>query len=138
MKIVNYIFLTSILTVLIIGGVGYVQAPGGGTGGQAFAMGGGQGGMMGGQGGMIGGQGGMMGGYLRDLWNGYRMSPKEYNHDNQDLTEESSSLRKQIREKRAELSALYRSDNADKTLIEKKIDELNRLERRLDEKMSTD
>ena len=131
MKIVNYIFLTSILTVLIIGSVGYVQSPKGGAGGVAFAMGGGQGGMG-------GGQGGMMGGYLRDLWNGYRMSPKEYDHDNQDLTEESSSLRKQIREKRAELSALYRSDNADKTLIEKKIDELNRLERRLDEKMSTD
>ncbi|MFQ5484653.1 MAG: hypothetical protein ACE5DO_04880 [Desulfobacterales bacterium] len=130
MKTVNYIFLTSILTILIIGSVGYVQTPGGGTGGLAFAMGGGQGGMM-------GGQGGMMGGYLRDLWNGYRMSPKEYDHDNQDLTEESSRLRKQIRDKRAELSALYRSDHADKTLIEKKIDELNRLERRLDEKMST-
>jgi hypothetical protein len=117
MKTISYMFLTSILAVLIIGAVGYADGPGGGTGGVAFAM-------MGGQGGMMGGQGGMMGG-------------KEYGHGNPDLTEETSFLRKQIREKRAELAALFRSDNADKTLIDKKIDELNQLERHLDERMST-
>ncbi|MEE8416192.1 MAG: hypothetical protein V3S05_07970 [Desulfobacterales bacterium] len=124
MKTISYIFLASILAVLIIGAVGYADGPVGGTGGVAFAMMGGQGGMMGGQGGMTGGQGGMMGG-------------KEYGHGNPDLTEETAFLRKQIREKRAELATLYRSDNADKTLIDKKIDELNQLERHLDEKMST-
>ncbi len=116
MKKIRYIFLASILAVVIIGAVGYADGPGGGTGGVAFAM-------MGGQGGMTGGQGGMMGG-------------KGYGHGNPDLTEETAFLRKQIREKRAELSALYRSDNADKTLIDQKIDELNLLERRLDKKMS--
>jgi hypothetical protein len=110
MKTINYIFLASILAVLIIGAVGYADGPVGGTGGVAFAM--------------MGGQGGMMGG-------------KEYGHGNPDLTEETAFLRKQIREKRAELATLYRSDNADKTLIDKKIDELNQLERHLDEKMST-
>jgi hypothetical protein len=117
MKTISYIFLASILAVLIIGAVGYADGPVGGTGGVAFAM-------MGGQGGMMGGQGGMMGG-------------KEYGHGNPDLTEETAFLRKQIREKRAELATLYRSDNTDKTLIDKKIDELNQLERHLDEKMST-
>ncbi len=131
MKTISYIFLASILAVLIIGAVGYVHGPGGGTGGVAFAMMGGQGGMMGGQGGMTGGQGGMMGGQ------GGMMGGKEYGHGNPDLTEETAFLRKQIREKRAELAVLYRSDNADKTLIDKKIDELNQLERHLDEKMST-
>ena len=84
---------------------------------------------MGGKGGMMGGKGGMMG--------GNRMSPTGYGHGNPDLTEETAFLRKQIREKREELAVLYRSDNADKTLIDKKIDELNQLERHLDEKMST-
>ncbi len=122
MKTINYIFLASILAVLIIGAVGYADGHGGGAGGVAFAM-------MGGQGGMMGGQGGMMG--------GNSMSPKGYGYGNPDLTEETAFLRKQIREKREELAVLYRSDNADKTLIDKKIDELNQLERHLDEKMST-
>jgi Spy/CpxP family protein refolding chaperone len=45
-------------------------------------------------------------------------------------------LRKQIREKRQELSALLRSDNPDKNLIDQKIAELNRLEYELDKNIS--
>jgi len=118
MKTIGYIFLASILAFLTTGAAGYIHSSGDGSGGVAFAMmGGGQGGMMGGIGGMMGGRG--------------------YSNGNPDVTEETALLRKQIREKRAELSTLYRSDEADKTLIDKKIDELNRLEHRLDEKMST-
>jgi hypothetical protein len=42
----------------------------------------------------------------------------------------------QIREKRRELAEMYRSGNTDKELLEQKIEELNRLESKLDNTIS--
>ncbi len=50
--------------------------------------------------------------------------------------QETEALRKEMREKREELASLFRSDNPDKNLIDQKINELNRLESDLDEKMA--
>lgn len=53
----------------------------------------------------------------------------------QDNARETEKLREEIREKRNELHALYRSAKPDPDLIDKKIDELSRLEAELDRKM---
>jgi len=101
--------------------------------------------MMGG-GSMMGG-GGMMGG--QGIFNGFGWPQRdatvprdEYqqnpNLNNQsDHREEIQRLHERIQEKRRELSSLYRSDTADKAEINKKIDELNNLERDLDDKISS-
>jgi Spy/CpxP family protein refolding chaperone len=47
----------------------------------------------------------------------------------------SESLINEIEEKRNELSSLLRSNNADKALIDMKVEELNNLERYLDERI---
>jgi len=101
-----------------------------------YAGGMGGGGMMGGG---IGG-GGMMGsgqGYSNPWQN-----QNPYDHNNrsdqkayQDNARETEKLREEIREKRNELHALYRSEKPDPDLIDKKIDELSRLEDELDQKM---
>jgi|GEM_PF-1230075 len=100
-------------------------------------MGGGN--MMGG-GGMMGGQGGLNGfGWgQRDA----RVPADEYqqnrNLNNQRVhREEIERLHERIQQKRRELSSLYRSDTADKAEINKKVDELNNLERDLDDKISS-
>ena len=91
-------------------------------------MGGGQG-MMGGRGhGMMGSGGnGMMGSdpNYSTPWTSpqSRTSPRD-----QDKQIERQNLSEEIREKRQELSDLYRSDNLDKALIDQKIAELNELE----------
>ena len=93
-------------------------------------MGGGANGMMG------GGHGrGMMGygqGALKLLKQLFEKQEKfnQYDHTKTEL------LRKQIREKRQELSVLLGSDNPDKNLIDRKIAELNRLEYELDKNIS--
>ena len=96
--------------------------------------------MMGG-GGMMGGQGGLNGSGWgqRDA----RVPADEYqqnrNLNNQRVhREEIQRLHERIQQKRKELSSLYRSDTADKAEINKKIDELNNLERDLDDKISND
>lgn len=99
-------------------------------------MGGGN--MMGG-GGVMGGQGiNGFGWPRRDA----RVPSDEYqqnpNLNNQsDHREEIQRLQERIQQKRRELSSLYRSDIADKAEINKKIDELNILERDLDDKISS-
>jgi Spy/CpxP family protein refolding chaperone len=45
-------------------------------------------------------------------------------------------LRQEIREKRQELSKLYDSEKLDRDLIDKKIDELSKLEADLDQRLS--
>ena len=91
-------------------------------------MGGGQG-MTGGRGhGMMGSGGnGMMGSdpNYSNPWTSpqSRISPKD-----QDKQIERQNLSEEIREKRQELSELYRSDKPDKALIDQKIAELNELE----------
>jgi hypothetical protein len=100
-------------------------------------MGGGS--MMGGGGGMMGGQGSFNGfgwgqGDARAPANEYQRNP---NLNNQNAhREEIQSLHERIDQKRRELSSLYRSGTADKEEINKKIDELDNLERNMDDQTS--
>ena len=82
--------------------------------------------------------GGMMGGYgqgysnpwpNQNPFNNNRSDQKAY----QDKARETQRLRQEIREKRQELSELYRSPKPDTAQIDKKIDELSRLEAQLDQ-----
>lgn len=79
----------------------------------------------------------MMDWYGRSNDNRNRQSPRDYSQNRPTSRAEIESLRNQIQEKRRELSSLFRSDNVDKTEIEKKIEELSNLERSLDEKISS-
>ena len=129
MKPRPYIIILGLIATLAIWISAYAQGPGGGS------MGGGGGnGMMGGGGmggqGMMGGGQGMSG--LREELTEKSGKEDQNNYDE----EETEKLRRQIREKRRELSSLYRSKNSDNKLIDQKIAELNRLEFELDEKMS--
>lgn len=136
-----------VVIALAIGITAYAHGPNGGN--QApYSMGMGGSGMMGGYGsghGMMGGYGsghGMMGGYghngnrnSRDMWDQNRHSSRDYRQNSPNFRPESESLINEIEEKRSELSFLLRSNNADKALIDKKVEELNRLERYLDERL---
>ena len=99
-------------------------------------MGGGQG-MTGGRGhGMMGSGGnGMMGSdpNYSNPWTSpqSRISPKD-----QDKQIERQNLSEEIKEKRQELSELYRSDKPDRALIDQKIAELNELETASDRRVS--
>jgi hypothetical protein len=75
--------------------------------------------------------------YSRDAWYRPRLSPREYDQNFSNLKEEIESLRNRSQEKRKELSSLLRSGKADKALIEKKSEELEDLERYLDQKISS-
>jgi Spy/CpxP family protein refolding chaperone len=81
----------------------------------------------------MGGQGGGMSGYGQqggsNLWD---QLTRMLDGSNQQSYRETEGLRREIQEKRQELAALYRSDKPDKSLIDKKIEELNRLEAELD------
>ena len=94
-------------------------------------------------GGMGGGMGGgMMGGYGQGFSNPWQNqnSPNQYNNNRSDQrtyqnkAKETEQLRQEIREKRQELSKLYSSPKPDTAQIDKKIDELSRLEAELDQK----
>jgi Spy/CpxP family protein refolding chaperone len=122
----------SIIAVLVIatfttGAVAYAQGPGGGSEG-SMKGGGGHGMMDGGGHGMMGGGKGIS--YLWELLSKGLDKSKENSYN------ETERLREQIREKRRELASLYRSENADKRLIDQKIEELNGLEAELDEKLA--
>ena len=88
------------------------------------------GGMGGGQS-MMGGQGHMMGsspGFLRPgTGRPQRFPAYQYNEQR-----DRERLRAEIREKRQELSELFRSDKPDKMLIDQKMAELNALETEYD------
>ena len=93
-------------------------------------MGGGGYGMMGG-----GGHGGMMGsgqGSFSPRGTQPQSSPS-YQYEQR----QTEKLREEIREKRQELSRLYRSEKPDKELMDQKMAELNRLEDELDYEMSS-
>jgi Spy/CpxP family protein refolding chaperone len=107
-------------------------------GGISYAGGGMGGGGMGG-----GGRGMMGGGHMMDFGRGYSAPyPDQYNRYNrydepyQYGPTETERLRQEIREKRQELSKLYDSEKPDKDLINKKIDELSKLEAELDHRLS--
>ena len=128
----HLLIATAITTALLISAGAYA---GGGMGG---GMGGGQG-MMGGQGhGMMGSGGnGMMGNSpgFTNPW-GTQSRPGPYYRDSQ-RENETGRLRYEMREKRQELSELYRSEMPDKELIDQKIAELSRLESDLDKHLSS-
>jgi len=135
MKTRSYMVAVAVVATFAIGVVAYAQGPGGGSGGGSM-MGGGHG-MMGGSGhGMMGGSGHGMTGYSKGISNLWEALSKRLDISKQNNYNETETLREQIREKRRELASLYRSENADKKLIHQKIDELNRLESKLDKKMA--
>lgn len=102
--------------------------------------------MMGG--GSMMGSGGMMGG--QGIFNGFgwgqrdERSPANENRQNRNLNnqsvhrEEIQRLHEKIQQKRRELSSLYQSGTANQEEINKKIDELDNLERDLDNNISSD
>ncbi|NQT70161.1 MAG: hypothetical protein HQ552_11335, partial [Desulfobacteraceae bacterium] len=146
MKTKTIILSAVIVIALAIGITAYAHGPGGDSRG-GFGMGGNEYAMMGG-GGMMSGYGagqGMMDWYGRSDRNQYgrdtrdrdRWSPRTYGQDRPNSRTAIESLRNQIQEKRRELSSLFRSDNADKTLMERKVEELDNLERYLDQKISS-
>lgn len=146
MKTKTIIIPLVIVIALVIGITAYAHGPGGDSRG-GYGMGGNGGyGMMGGGGGggMMGAGQGMMDWYGRSDRNQYgrdtrdrdRRSPRAYGQDRPNSRTAIESLRNQIQEKRSELSSLFRSENADKALMESKIEELENLERYLDQKIS--
>ena len=100
-----------------------------------------------GSGGMMGG-GGMMGN--QGIFNGFGWPrrdtrvPRDENQQDPKLNNQSVHreyiyrLQEKIQQKRKELSSLYRSGTADKAEINEKIDELNELERDLDNQILND
>ena len=146
MKTKTIILSAVIVIALAIGITAYAHGPGGGSRG-GYGMGGNGYGMMGGSG-MMGGYGagqGMMEWYGRSDRNQYgrdtrdrdSRSPRNYGQERTNSRTAMESLRNQIQGKRRELSSLFRSDNVDKTLMERKIEELDNLERYLDQKISS-
>jgi Spy/CpxP family protein refolding chaperone len=124
----DYIVVVTAVLVFSFGVVAYAHGPVGGSGGGSM-MDGGRTGRMGGHG------GGMMGDgqWISELWHALT---NIFNRSDQTDYNETESLRAQIREKRRELAEMHRSDNTDKELHVQKIEELNRLESKLDKKMS--
>lgn len=146
MKTKTIILSVVIVIALAIGITAYAHGPGGDSRG-GYGMGGNGYGMMGGSG-MMGGYGagqGMMDLYGRSDRNQYgwdtrdrdRRSLRDYGQDRPNSRTAIESLLNQIQEKRRELSSLFRSDNVDKAQMERKIEELENLERYLDEKISS-
>ena len=117
----HLLIATAIISAILISAGAYA---GGGMGG---GMGGGQG-MMGGQGhGMMGSGGnGMMD--SDQNFSNPRISQPRRTPTEQYKQQERVRLKEEIRERKLELSDLYRSEKPDKALINKKIAELNELE----------
>ncbi len=120
MKTRTYMVAVAVVATFAIGVVAYAQGPGGGSGG----------------GSMMGGSGHGMTGYSKGISYLWELLSKMLDISKQNDYNQTETLREQIREKRGELASLYRSENADKKLIDQKIDELNRLESKLDKKMA--
>lgn len=129
MNRIFFLIAAALTATIAMGGIVYAGGPGGG------GMGGG---------GMGGGGRGMMGGgHMMDFGRGYSTPyPDQYNRYNRSDESyrygptETKRLRQEIREKRQELSKLYGSEKPDKDLIDKKIDELSKLEAELDHRLS--
>ena len=104
------------------------------TGFSAYAHGAGGSSMMGGAYAMMGGHGRGMTGFGQEILNFFRNYFRESNKSDPNNYQDTEKLRAKIREKRHELSFLYRSEKPDKILIDQKIEELDRLESDLDKK----
>ena len=137
MKVIIYTFIVfaSIITVITTANAQNSEGrPGDRYRGNTYLAMMGSGGMMGG-GGMMGNQG---------IFNGFGWPrrdtrvPRDQNQQDPNLNnqrvhrEKTYRLQEKIQQKRKELSSLYPSGTADKAEINKKIDELNNLERDLD------
>ena len=127
MKIKINLISATIVIALAIGITAYAHGPGGGSRSD-YGMGERSYGMMGG----YGSRHGMMGGYGHNE-NGH--NSRDYRQNSPNFRSESESLINEIEERRKELSSLLLSNNANKALIDKKVEELNRLERYLDERI---
>ena len=143
MRIKINVISATIFIALAIGITAYAHGPAGDSR-SGYEMGGGSYAMMGGHG-MMGGYGsgnGMMGGYGHN-WDGYYgdaryqngQNSRGYRQNDPNYRAKAESLINEIEEKRKELSSLLRSSSDNKALIDKKIEELNSLERYLDEMM---
>ena len=129
MNRIFFIIAAALIAVIAIGGITYSGGPGGG------GMGGG--GMGSGGYGMMGG--GHMMDYGREYAIPYQDRYNRYNRSDEPNSygpRETEGLRQKIREKRKELKGLYSSGKPDKDLIDKKIDELSKLEAELDYRLS--
>jgi Spy/CpxP family protein refolding chaperone len=129
MKLKNFMITMLTGAAIIIGGIAYAGGGMGGGMGSNGGIGSSGSGMMGG-----GGHGGMMGsgqGFFSSRGTQPQRSPS-YQYEQR----QTEKLREEIREKRQELSRLYRSEKPDKELMDQKMAELNRLEAELDYEMS--
>jgi Spy/CpxP family protein refolding chaperone len=131
MKKENYMIALIVVAVIVSGGFASASGLGGNSGAGSMMGGGGSGH------GMMGGQGRSMMGYGQGILNLWKQLFDKQENFNQNNYTEIELLRKQIREKRQELSVLLRSDNPDKALIDRKIEDLNWLEYELDNKFTT-
>ena len=117
----KHLLIAAAITTALLISVGAYAGNGMGGG-----MGGGQG-MMGGQGHMMGSGGNDMMGSGQNFYGPRTTQPRRSTTD-QYKQQEWVRLREEIRERRQELSDLYRSDKPDKALIDQKIAQLNALE----------
>jgi Spy/CpxP family protein refolding chaperone len=91
-----------------------------------------------GNGGMMNGSGGMNDGY-RGMPGNYGRSGNQqpaYGRRDRTYDTEIESLKRQIQTKRNNLARLFRSGKPDKDLVDQKINELNDLEQKLDDKLA--
>jgi hypothetical protein len=129
---INVISAT-IVIALAIGITAYAHGPVG-VSRSGYEMGGRSYAMMGGHG-MMGGYGHNGDGYDHDARYQNGQNSRGYRQNDPNYKARTESLINEIDEKRKELSFLLRSNNADKAMLYKKIEEFNRLERHLDEMM---
>lgn len=131
MKIKHVLYLLAMTAALIFGSVVFAHGPNSGIL-SGSRMGNNSNGMMGG---MMSGNGMMHEGYENepDVYTRDRSESNPYDRRTLDYGKEVESLKRQIREKRKELTGLYKSGQGNENLINRKVDELNDLELRLDE-----
>jgi len=129
--------ITAMAIFITIAGIAYAGGGmGGGMGaGMGGGMGGDMGGSMGGGYGTMGGQGQGMMGYGSNFSNP-RGAQSRTSPTDQYQKKEAKRLRDEVRAKRQELSALYRSEQPNKEMIDQKIVELDELEAKLDKELS--
>lgn len=108
-----------------------VLAGPGPSGGQTLTMMGGGGHMMDGQG--YGGPAGGMRGGRGYGWNGFSGENDNRGYPNSYRENDRRALRNELRMERRELSDMIRSKNADPDQVDRKLDQIERLERRLDD-----
>ena len=131
MKSRYVLVLLAITAFVSVGSFVFAQGHGTGSfGGNVVAMMG-NGGMMNGSGGMNDGYRGMPGNYGRS-----GNQQPAYGRRDRVYDTEIESLKRQIQTKRNNLARLFRSGKPDKDLVDQKINELNDLEQKLDDKLA--